>query len=38
MESSVNDLDLWIEKLYQCKSLTEQEVKLLCEKVSYFNW
>lgn len=32
--SSVADLDAWIEKLYSCKSLTEQEVKSLCEKVS----
>lgn len=32
--TSVNDLDAWIEKLYSCKPLTENEVKLLCEKVS----
>lgn len=32
MESSYSDLDGWIEKLYQCKPLTENEVKLLCEK------
>jgi hypothetical protein len=31
--TSVNDLDAWIEKLYSCKPLTENEVKLLCEKV-----
>eukprot|EP01031_Cornospumella_fuschlensis_P044056 gene44056-53862_t len=30
-ESSVNDLDRWIEKLNDCKPLTETEVKLLCE-------
>ena len=26
------DLDLWIEKLYSCKALTEAEVKLLCDR------
>jgi serine/threonine-protein phosphatase 2A catalytic subunit len=31
-EMSRGDVDSWIEKLYQCKSLTEMEVKLLCEK------
>lgn len=31
--TSVNDLDAWIEKLYSCKPLTENEVKMLCEKV-----
>jgi serine/threonine-protein phosphatase 2A catalytic subunit len=29
---SSGDVDSWIEKLYQCKSLTELEVKSLCEK------
>ena len=30
---SVNDLDAWIEKLYNCKALTESEIKQLCGKV-----
>lgn len=30
---SVNELDGWIEKLYNCKPLSEQEIKRLCEKV-----
>ena len=33
--NSVNDLDKWIEKLNDCKPLTEAEVKHLCEQVSY---
>jgi hypothetical protein len=32
-QQSVTDVDQWIEKLYACKSLTENEVKMLCEKV-----
>lgn len=32
--SAVNDIDKWIERLYDCKPLTEAEVKLLCEQVS----
>lgn len=28
----MQDLDAWIEKLYACKPLTENEVKSLCEK------
>ncbi|RYG64122.1 hypothetical protein EON64_14615 [archaeon] len=36
-ENSVNDLDRWIEKLNDCKPLTETEVKLLCELVSCLN-
>lgn len=28
------DLDKWIAKLYDCKPLTEAEVKQLCEQVS----
>jgi hypothetical protein len=31
--SSYSDLDVWIEKLYACKPLTETEIKILCEKV-----
>jgi hypothetical protein len=30
---SVNEVDGWIEKLYNCKPLSEQEIKRLCEKV-----
>jgi hypothetical protein len=32
LKMSSSDVDTWIEKLYQCKSLTELEIKLLCEK------
>lgn len=35
--SSVNDIDKWIDRLYDCKPLTELEVKLLCEQVALFN-
>jgi len=28
----ISDLDSWIENLYACKPLTEQEVKILTEK------
>jgi hypothetical protein len=31
--SSVGEIDEWIEKLYNCKPLSEQEIKRLCEKV-----
>jgi hypothetical protein len=31
---SSTDLDRWIEKLTDCKPLTEVEIKLLCEQVS----
>lgn len=31
--ASVNDIDKWIERLYDCKPLTENEVKALCEQV-----
>jgi hypothetical protein len=30
---SSTDLDKWIEKLSDCKPLTETEIKLLCEQV-----
>ena len=30
--STSTDLDLWIERLYSCKSLSENEVKLLCDR------
>lgn len=28
------DLDQWVEQLMECKQLTENQVKTLCEKVS----
>ena len=28
----MSDLDQWIEELKKCESLTEKQVKLLCEK------
>lgn len=31
--SSVGEIDGWIEKLYNCKPLSEQEIRRLCEKV-----
>lgn len=31
--SSFSNLDAWLAKLYDCKPLTEAEVKQLCEKV-----
>jgi serine/threonine-protein phosphatase 2A catalytic subunit len=30
--SFINDIDKWIEQLYECKQLTESQVKLLCDK------
>lgn len=32
--SNANDLDKWIEILYDCKPLTEADVKNLCEQVN----
>ena len=32
MSTTSTDLDLWIERLYSCKSLSENEVKLLCDR------
>lgn len=32
-KSSAKELDQWIEQLYECKQLTESQVKTLCEKV-----
>lgn len=29
----LQEVDQWIEQLYECKQLTENQVKLLCEKV-----
>ena len=33
--STVSNLDAWLAKLYDCKPLSESEVKQLCEKVLY---
>lgn len=33
----LGDLDRWIEKLNDCKPLTEGEVKALCDMVSRFS-
>lgn len=37
-KSFINDIDKWIEQLYECKQLTEIQVKLLCDKVSIYYW
>lgn len=31
------ELDQWIEQLYECKQLSEGQVKTLCEKVSFYS-
>ena len=31
--AAAKELDQWIEQLYECKQLTENQVKTLCEKV-----
>lgn len=41
-KASCKELDQWIEQLNECKQLTENQVKTLCDKVclqliSYFN-
>ena len=28
------DLDEWIEQLFECKQLTENQVKVICDKVN----
>lgn len=33
--ATAKELDTWIEQLYDCKQLTESQVKTLCEKVLY---
>lgn len=33
-EAAVSQVDAWIEKLFECKPLTELEVRQLCDKVS----
>ena len=35
--SAAKELDQWIEQLNECKQLTENQVKILCEKVSNIN-
>ena len=32
----VKDLDEWISQLYECKQLSETQVKILCDKVILF--
>ncbi|EYC09062.1 hypothetical protein Y032_0062g3330 [Ancylostoma ceylanicum] len=32
----IKDVDQWIEQLYECKQLSENQVKILCEKVRHF--
>jgi hypothetical protein len=32
-QAAVSTVEAWIEKLFECKPLTELEVKQLCEKV-----
>lgn len=34
----IKELDAWIEQLYECKQLSESQVKLLCEKVGSVSW
>lgn len=31
--SMLKEIDQWIEQLYECKQLTEAQVKILCDKV-----
>lgn len=31
----LKEIDQWIEQLYECKQLTENQVKLLCEKAIF---
>lgn len=35
-KATLKELDQWIEQLYECKQLTEAQVKTLCEKVGIF--
>lgn len=34
-KASCKELDQWIEQLNDCKQLTENQVKTLCDKVSF---
>lgn len=36
-KSFTKELDGWIEQLNECKQLTENQVKLLCEKVRWMD-
>ena len=36
-KAGLKEIDQWIEQLYQCKQLTESQVKQLCEKVGTWN-
>lgn len=36
-KASSKELDQWIEQLNDCKQLSENQVKTLCEKVSGFS-
>ena len=36
-KNEISDLDKWIEQLKECKPLEECQVKILCEKVIFFN-
>ena len=31
--AAAKELDQWVEQLYECKQLSENQVKTLCEKV-----
>lgn len=35
--SSVADVDAWISQLQECKQLTENDIKKLCEKVRWWD-
>ena len=35
--ATAKELDCWIEQLYDCKQLTENQVKTLCEKVQQYH-
>ena len=33
----IKELDEWISQLYECKQLSESQVKMLCDKVNFTN-
>lgn len=37
-KASLKELDQWIEQLNECKQLTENQVKTLCDKVKWPNF
>lgn len=37
MSSGSSDIDAWLDTLFQCKPLSEEEIKQLCEKVKLIN-